>query len=160
MFNLLRALIYGSILVGLVLLFVPTPGIERPAATGVWQIIGMAVGGAGAVLALWCVVTFAFIGKGTPVPLDPPRRLVVGGPYRFVRNPMAVGVGLVLTGAALFYQSWLLLGYTALFFLIIHLLILLYEEPTLRRSFGSQYDAYVERVGRWWPRRSRRDLSD
>ena len=72
MFALMRALTYGSILVGLVLLFVPTPGIERPAATSGWQIIGMALGGAGAVLALWCVFTFAFSGKGTPVPLDPP----------------------------------------------------------------------------------------
>ncbi len=157
MFALMRALTYGSILVGLVLLFVPTPGIERPAATGGWQIIGMALGGAGAVLALWCVFTFAFSGKGTPVPLDPPRRLVVGGPYRFVRNPMAIGVGLVLAGTSLYYRSWLLLGYTALFFLIIHLLVVLYEEPTLRRTFGPPYEAYFERVGRWWPRRSRRE---
>ena len=159
MFALIRALTYGSILVGLVLLYVPTPGIQRPAATGLWQIIGMGVGAAGVVLALWCVFTFALIGKGTPVPLDPPRRLVVRGPYRFVRNPMAIGVGLVLSGTSLFYRSWLLLGYTALFFLIIHLLVVLYEEPTLSRTFGAPYEAYCERVGRWWPRRSRRNES-
>jgi protein-S-isoprenylcysteine O-methyltransferase Ste14 len=153
MIVLIRALTYGSILVGLALLFVPAPGIARP-ATGVLQVIGMVVGGAGAALALWCVFVFAFIGKGTPVPFDPPRRLVVRGPYRFVRNPMAIGVGLVLAGATFFYQSWLLLGYTALFALIIYLLVVLYEEPTLRRTFGAEYEVYIERVGRWWPSRS------
>jgi protein-S-isoprenylcysteine O-methyltransferase Ste14 len=112
----------------------------------------MIVGGLGAAVALWCVFTFVFIGKGTPAPFDPPRRLVIRGPYRFVRNPMYIGAGLALTGAALFYQSWSLFAYTALFFLATHLFVVFYKEPTLRRTFGPEYQAYCRRVGRWMGR--------
>ena len=165
MFVVARAITYASIFMGLVLVFVPArliswSGIVRPAATGVSQVVGMVVGGAGAVLALWCIFTFAFIGKGTPAPFDPPRRLVVKGPYRFVRNPMYIGAGLVLTGAMLFYESLSLLAYTGLFVLVTHFFVVLYEEPTLRRTFGTEYEAYNRRVGRWWPRRSNRSSDD
>lgn len=116
------------------------------------QVVGMAVGVGGAVLALWCGVTFAVVGEGTPLPFDPPRRLVVRGPYRFVRNPMAIGVALALTGAALYYQSTGLIAFTGVFVLVIHVFVVLYEEPTLRRMFGDEYEAYARRVRRWWPR--------
>ncbi|MDR3772496.1 MAG: isoprenylcysteine carboxylmethyltransferase family protein, partial [Terracidiphilus sp.] len=112
---------------------------------------GMIVGGIGAVVALWCVSTFIWIGKGTPAPFDPPRRLVIRGPYRFVRNPMYMGAGTALAGAALFYRSPTLLAYVAIFLLVAHLFVLLYEEPTLRRTFGPEYEAYCHRVRRWWP---------
>ena len=65
---------------------------------------------------------------------------------------MAIGVALALTGAALFYQSVALFGFTGLFVLAIHLLVVWYEEPTLRRMFGDEYEAYTHRVRRWWPR--------
>jgi protein-S-isoprenylcysteine O-methyltransferase Ste14 len=65
------------------------------------------------------------------------------------------GAGLALAGAALYYKSLSLLGYLAGFLLATHLFVLGYEEPTLRRLFGADYEAYTERVGRWWPRRSR-----
>src|SRR3989304_3022564 len=78
----------------------------------------------------------------------PPRRLVVEGPYRIVRTPMYIGAGLALAGAALFYQSCPLLGYTGLFFLATHLFVVGYEEPTLRRTFGGEYEAYCRRGGR------------
>jgi protein-S-isoprenylcysteine O-methyltransferase Ste14 len=94
------------------------------------------------------VFTFVFIGKGTPAPFDPPRKLVVRGPYRFVRNPMYIGAGITLAGAALYYQSLPLLGYTGLFFLITHLFVVLYEELTVRRTFGEEYEAYFRRVSR------------
>ncbi|MBI4763892.1 MAG: isoprenylcysteine carboxylmethyltransferase family protein [Deltaproteobacteria bacterium] len=124
----------------------------RPETIGVQQVIGIIVGAAGAAVALWCVFSFAFIGKGTPAPFDPPRRLVVQGPYRFVRNPMYLGAGFALAGAALFYGSWVLLGYIGLFFLATHLFVVGYEEPTLRRTFGPEYDAYCRRVSRWRPK--------
>jgi protein-S-isoprenylcysteine O-methyltransferase Ste14 len=110
------------------------------------------VGGA---LAVWCIVTFAFAGKGTPAPFDPPRKLVVAGPYRFVRNPMYLGAALALGGAAVVYRSPPLLGYVALFLLAAHLFVVGYEEPKLARLFGEQYGAYRARVRRWLPRRSR-----
>jgi protein-S-isoprenylcysteine O-methyltransferase Ste14 len=112
----------------------------------------MLLGASGAALALACILTFAFVGRGTPAPFDPPRRLVVRGPYRFVRNPMYLGAGLALTGAALFYQSLPLLGYAAVFLLICHVFVMLYEEPVLRRTFERDYEAYCRRAGRWWPK--------
>lgn len=160
MLVLVRALTYAALFIGLVLVFVPAQvlswsGITRPAAIGVPQVTGMVVGAAGAALALWCVLAFAWTGKGTPAPFDPPRRLVVHGPYRVVRNPMYIGAGLALAGATLFYRSGPLLGYTGLFFLLTHLFVVWYEEPILRRTFGGEYDTYCRRVRRWWPTRNR-----
>jgi protein-S-isoprenylcysteine O-methyltransferase Ste14 len=127
-------------------------GIARPAVIQVPQMAGLLIGTAGAALALWCVGTFVWIGKGTPAPFDPPRRLVVRGPYRFVRNPMYMGAALALGGAALFYESAPLLLYVAIFLLITHLFVLIYEEPTLRRNFAAEYERYRSHVRRWWPR--------
>jgi protein-S-isoprenylcysteine O-methyltransferase Ste14 len=110
------------------------------------------VGVAGGALALWCIVTFALVGRGTPAPFDPPRKLVAQGPYRYVRNPMYLGALFALCGAALFYRSIPLFGYAALFLLATHLFVVVYEEPTLACLFGSEYEKYRPRVGRWLPR--------
>jgi protein-S-isoprenylcysteine O-methyltransferase Ste14 len=156
MFVLVRAVTYAALFIGLVLIYVPArliswSGIDRPAAIEVPQLAGMVLGAAGAAVALWCIFTFVSIGRGTPAPFDPPRRLVIQGPYRFVRNPMYIGAGLALAGAALFYESLPLLGYTGLFFLATHIFVVWYEEPTLRRTFGQEYEAYCREVRRWWP---------
>jgi protein-S-isoprenylcysteine O-methyltransferase Ste14 len=151
-----RAVTYATLFVGLVLIYVPArllswSGLVRPPAIDLAQVAGMVVAAAGAALALWCVVAFASIGRGTPAPFDPPRRLVIQGPYHFLRNPMYVGAGLALGGAALFYQSLPLLGYSVVFLLAAHLFVVWYEEPTLRQTFGQQYEAYCRQVRRWWP---------
>jgi len=114
----------------------------------------MIVGAGGAALALWCIATFVVIGRGTPAPFDPPRSLVVAGPYRFVRNPMYLGAGFALAGAALFYESSALLGYCVAFGFVMYLFVVVYEEPALRATFGAPYVRYCERVQRWWPRRT------
>ncbi len=157
MFVLIRAVTYSALFIGFLLIYLPArllswSGIVRPAEIAVPQVAGMVLGVVGAGIALWCIFTFAAAGKGTPAPFDPPRRLVIRGPYRFVRNPMYVGAGLTLTGAALFYASWPLLGYAFLFWLATHLFVLGYEEPALRRTFGQDYAAYCRQVRRWWPR--------
>jgi protein-S-isoprenylcysteine O-methyltransferase Ste14 len=157
MFVLVRAVTYSALFIGFLLIYLPArvlsqTGIVRPAAIGVQQVAGMVIGAIGAGIALWCISTFASVGKGTPAPFDPPRRLVIRGPYRFVRNPMYIGAGLTLAGAALFYASWSLLGYAGLFLLATHFFVLGYEEPTLRRTFGQDYAAYCRQVRRWWPR--------
>ena len=156
MFIFFRAVTYAALFIGLLLIYLPgallsRSGIARPAAIGAAEIAGMAVAACGAVLALWCVFTFALVGKGTPAPFDPPRRLVVRGPYRWVRNPMYIGAGLALAGAAFFYRSAALFAYTGLFLLATHLFVIAYEEPTLRKSFPGEYEAYCRRVRRWWP---------
>lgn len=158
MFVLIRAITYATLFIGLVLVFLPAqllPSAEfaRPETIGAPQVVGMVVAAGGAAIALWCILSFAVIGRGTPAPFDPPRRLVVRGPYAVMRNPMYIGAGLALVGASLVYQSLPLLGYAAAFLLVTHLFVVLYEEPTLRRTFGADYEAYCRRVGRWWPRR-------
>src|SRR5205807_6047152 len=147
MFVLVRAVTYAALFIGFVLVYLPGrflswSGVPQPEFVGGPQIGGMLIGAIGAVLALWCLLAFAFIGKGTPAPFDPPRRLVIRGPYRFVRNPMYIGAGMTLAGAALFYESLSIFIYCGLFFLITHLFVVLYEEPTLRRTFGDEYEAY------------------
>jgi protein-S-isoprenylcysteine O-methyltransferase Ste14 len=157
MFIFARAATYAALFIGLLLIFLPnqilsSTGILRPPAIGVWQVAGMLLGASGAAIALACILTFVFVGRGTPAPFDPPRRLVVQGPYRFVRNPMYLGAGFALAGAALFYQSIPLLGYAGLFLIITHFFVVLYEEPTLRQTFVADYDAYCRRTSRWWPK--------
>jgi protein-S-isoprenylcysteine O-methyltransferase Ste14 len=154
---LIRALVYGSIFVSLVFVYVPSrlvegPGVPRPAATGPWQVGGMVLSAAGAIVLLWTVLAFALVGKGTPVPLDPPRRLVVTGPYRFVRNPMYLAAGAVLLGAAAFHRSWAIAAYCAALLGAVSVFIVKYEEPTLRRLFGAEYETYCRSAGRWVPR--------
>ena len=157
MFVLTRAATYSVLFIGLLLVFLPnrilsSTGIVQPGAVGTWQFAGMFLGAVGAALAIACISAFVFVGKGTPAPFDPPRRLVVQGPYRLVRNPMYLGAGFALSGAALFYQSIPLFGYAVLFLLITHVFVVSYEEPTLRRTFERDYEAYCRQVGRWWPK--------
>jgi protein-S-isoprenylcysteine O-methyltransferase Ste14 len=156
MFAIVRTITYASIFVGLLLVYLPArilawSGIARPAELAWPQIAGIAIATAGALVALSCLWAFAWIGKGTPAPFDPPRKLVVRGPYRFLRNPMYVGAGLAVGGAALFFESIQLLAFVALFLLATHLFVLFYEEPTLKRTFGPEYESYCRRVHRWWP---------
>jgi protein-S-isoprenylcysteine O-methyltransferase Ste14 len=95
---------------------------------------------------------FALRGRGTPAPIAPTRHLVVEGLHRRVRNPMYLGVLLMVLGqASLFWSSSCLL-YAGLLGLTFHGFVLLYEEPTLRAQFGSEYDEYRRRVPRWVPR--------
>lgn len=152
---LIRALVWSTLFVALVLVFIPgqlSPAGFTRSANMPLTILGMAVATAGAFIAVWSIGSFVVIGKGTPAPFDPPRRLVTRGPYRFVRNPMYVGAGLTVIGAAVVYRSWILIGYVALLWAIVHLFVVFYEEPTLRRSFGSDYTDYCKRVRRWLPK--------
>ncbi|MFN2542376.1 MAG: isoprenylcysteine carboxylmethyltransferase family protein [Chthoniobacterales bacterium] len=156
MFVLIRAVTYAALFIGFVLVYLPSrfarwSGIVEPATTRAPQVVGMIMVAIGTLIAFWCVLTFVFIGKGTPAPFDPPRKLVIRGPYQLVRNPMYIGAGMTLAGAALFYESLSIFIYTGLFFLITHLFVVFYEEPTLRRTFGDDYETYRRRVGRWWP---------
>ncbi len=157
MFVLMRAVTYAAVFIGFVLIFLPAQllawsGITRPQTIGIPQVTGTAIVLLGGSIALWCVFTFALIGKGTPAPFDPPRRLVTRGPYRVVRNPMYIGAALALGGATVFFESIVLLGFTVLFLLVTHMFVVVYEERVLRRMFGEEYEGYVRQVGRWWPK--------
>ena len=160
MFVLVRAVIYASLFVAILLVFVPARllgpvGLPRPSVLGMPELLGMAAVLVGALIAAWCVGTFVVVGRGTPAPFDPPRRLVVRGPYRFVRNPMYLGAALALAGAALVYRSVALVVYLLVLAAASHAFVVGYEEHALARLFGADYDAYRARVRRWipWPRR-------
>jgi len=106
--------------------------------------------GAGAVVDSFA--RFALQGKGTPAPVAPPRKLVVTGLYRYVRNPMYVAVLAIIFGQAILFGDIGLAVYGALFWLACHLYVLLYEERQLKRTFGAQYDKFRTGVPRWIPR--------
>jgi protein-S-isoprenylcysteine O-methyltransferase Ste14 len=95
---------------------------------------------------------FALQGRGTPAPVAPPQHLVVTGLYRYVRNPMYVSLAAVICGRALLFGDWRLIVYGALFWLACHVFVVVYEEPTLQRTFGAEYDAFRANVPRWIPR--------
>jgi protein-S-isoprenylcysteine O-methyltransferase Ste14 len=114
------------------------------------SLVPMLVGGG---ILLRCVWDFMVKGRGTLAPVDPPKRLVVQGLYRYVRNPMYLGVLTLLLGEAAFFQSVALLQYTIAWFVIVNLFVVLYEEPSLRRRFGDTYERYTRSVHRWLPSR-------
>lgn len=99
-------------------------------------------------------VRFALQGLGTPAPVFPTRHLVVTGLYRYVRNPMYLAVVSTILGQALVFSNVSLFEYAVLVWLLCHLFVLLYEEPTLRAAYGSEYDAFCAEVPRWIPRLS------
>jgi protein-S-isoprenylcysteine O-methyltransferase Ste14 len=106
----------------------------------------------GGLILLWSFWNFLREGRGTPSPTDPPQELVAVGFYRYVRNPMYVGILLILAGHFLWFGYWSFLFYILIAFVTVHLFVTLYEEPTLKQKFGSSYDDYLRRVPRWIPK--------
>ena len=95
---------------------------------------------------------FALQGLGTPAPIAPTKNLVVTGLYRYVRNPIYVAVVAIILGQAMLFGDWRLVVLGALFWLFWHLFVVTYEEPTLQRTFGAEYQTYRANVPRWIPR--------
>ena len=152
-FVLLRAAVVAALFIALWTWFVPrwlAGGALRPRVS-VTAIAMMVIGGAGM---LKCVWDFAWTGRGTPAPFDPPRRLVVAGLYRYVRNPMYVAMGIFLIGEALLLPQVTkpMLILVAVMGLVTTAFVMTYEEPTLRRLFGDDYERYCRHVRRWIPR--------
>jgi protein-S-isoprenylcysteine O-methyltransferase Ste14 len=106
----------------------------------------------GAVILLWSFWNFLAQGRGTPAPIDPPKEMVATGFYRYVRNPMYVGVLAIIVGHFLWFGHWNLLIYAMIVFLAFHTFVTYYEEPTLKRKFGAAYEDYLRKVPRWIPR--------
>jgi protein-S-isoprenylcysteine O-methyltransferase Ste14 len=124
-------------------------GIGLPDWTRAFAIPLMVIG---AIVALICAGTFVFVGRGTPAPFDAPREFVAVGPYKYVRNPMYIGALIVLFGFGLYLHSVSVLLLPFAVFLLVHLFVVLYEEPNLRSRFGPSYEDYCRRVSRWIPR--------
>lgn len=108
--------------------------------------------GCGVLLYCWCAWDFVSRGEGTPAPMDAPKKLVVSGPYRYVRNPMYVAVLCLIAAQVAEHLLKPLLIYFLAIFAAFHLFVLGYEEPHLRKVFGVPYEEYCQRVDRWLPR--------
>jgi protein-S-isoprenylcysteine O-methyltransferase Ste14 len=106
----------------------------------------------GAVCLIDSFSRFAVQGAGTPAPVFPTRHLVVTGLYRYVRNPMYLSVASVILGQGLLFGNVTLLEYGGLVWLLFHIFVLVYEEPTLKASFGPEYKVFCAEVPRWIPR--------
>jgi protein-S-isoprenylcysteine O-methyltransferase Ste14 len=124
------------------------------AGTASWRWLAAIPSVLGFAVALRCVWDFGWTGRGTPAPIAPPQRLVAVGFYRYVRNPMYVGFAVGWVGL------WTVFGHATLAMIVavasvalgVHLFVLFYEEPTLRKKFGADYENYCRNVRRWWPR--------
>jgi len=145
---LLRALLSFLVLPGLVAFLVPA-WLAWPLSGKAWHLIGVVPFVAGLFLLLWCVREFYVAGKGTLAPWDPPRHLVVSGPYRLSRNPMYVGVGLILIGWAAGVGTRQLWYYALGVVVAFHLRVVLAEEPWQARTFGPEWERYRARAPRW-----------
>ena len=127
---------------------VETPGLQR------WRWLAAMPSVLGFAVALRCVWDFGWTGRGTPAPMAPPQRLVVVGVYRYVRNPMYLGFACGWIGL------WIVFGHANPTLIVavlavalgVHLFVVFYEEPTLRKKFGADYEEYCRNVNRWWPR--------
>ncbi len=155
MHPLLRTLIFTAFVPGFWTVLVPYWLVRRHARLElrVTAVAGWLLILTGVALYLVCAFWgFALRGDGTPAPIDPPKKLVVEGPYRIVRNPMYWSVAAVTMGEALVFRSPVLAKAGVLFFVFTILFVTFYEEPVLRRKFGAQYEAYCQQVPGWIPR--------
>ncbi|MFQ5683777.1 MAG: methyltransferase family protein [Candidatus Binatia bacterium] len=150
------------LLPGTVLLFIPgvilwaaegsqfSPELSTPHQTLFWLALLTASMGLG--LSGWTVTLFKEFGEGTPAPWDPPKKLVVRGPYRHVRNPMIIGVILMLIAEAMLFRSWPIVVWMVLFFIGNTIYFPVIEEKGLEKKFGDNYRDYKAHVPRWRPR--------
>ncbi len=150
---LIRNILFTIVVPGSGAVLIPwwilTRGSATPEPVAWVALVPIAVGAA---LYLWCLWLFATVGRGTPGPWDAPRRFVAVGPYRWVRNPIYISALFVIVGEAWLFLSLPLLVYAGAAALFVHLFVIGYEEPALRRRYGETYVDYLRTVPRWIPR--------
>ena len=128
-------------------------GWDRPAGgLRVTDVVGAVLIGIGLMIVIAAFAQFVREGRGTPAPVAPTEQLVVGGLYRYVRNPMYLAVAAVIGGQALIFESAAVLGWLVAFAVLVFTFVTTYEQPTLRQAYGARYEAYCAAVPGWWPR--------
>lgn len=125
--------------------------VRPPLIIGAERAVGGVILALATLALVECFARFALVGRGTPAPIVPTDTLVVSGLYKHTRNPMYVAVVAAIVGQALLFGAPVLFGYAAAVWLVFHLFVVGYEEPTLGRQFKN-YDAYRAHVPRWLPR--------
>jgi protein-S-isoprenylcysteine O-methyltransferase Ste14 len=156
-FTILRGVVYSAAFVWLwtwLAMSVRPLDAGLPVSLPAWlRPPGFVAASAGALLAGVCIATFVTKGRGTPAPFDPPREFVATGPYRWVRNPMYIGASAAILGAGLAVSSPSMVILALAFLLIMHVFVVVHEEPALARKFGVSYERYRSSVHRWLIRR-------
>ncbi len=152
----LRTLLYLSLILGLALGLVPWQVLRLDAALAhslqsFLTYLGLVLFLLGAVLLFSGTYYLVLRGDGTPIPFDPPKRMVVAGPYAYVRHPMTLGLVMIVFAEAFWFYSASLLVYAVLLTLLMNLYLIYIEEPKLERRFGDDYRAYRTAVPRWLP---------
>jgi protein-S-isoprenylcysteine O-methyltransferase Ste14 len=150
----LKSLLFLILAPGMVAGYIPLALLTRGSQieTGFFSYLAFPLWLIGSIILLWSFWNFLVQGRGTPAPIDPPKELVATGFYRYVRNPMYVGVLAIIIGHFLWFGYWNLLIYAIVVFVGFHTFVTFYEEPTLKRQFGSSYENYLKKVPRWIPR--------
>ena len=149
----LKNLVFTLVFPGTVAVYLPYLITRKEILnSGLLLVISILFFATGAAIYFWCLWNFASYGRGTPAPMDAPKKLVIRGPYKYVRNPMYVGIITTILGWAILYRAWHVLIYAACIWFFQELFILLYEEPHLRKIFGNEYLEYCAKVGRWLPK--------
>ena len=154
----IEAIVFTIIVPGTIAFWLPPIVLDAsrfvvPRSWSIAQFAALVPLAIGAAIYARCVWDFVTRGHGIPLPIDHPTQLVVSGLYRYVRNPMYLGVLLFLLAEALFLEYPAFVIYTAIWFGFVNLFVLAYEEPNLRRKFGDSYTRYTAAVGRWIPSR-------
>jgi len=116
------------------------------------QFLAIFAGGFGLFMVIWVSTVFVHRGKGTPIPIEPPTRLVIAGFFRYLRNPMYFGAVLIVLAEAVYFRSAWLALYAAVLWGTLHSALVVWEEPQLKRRYGADYEQYLQEVPRWIPR--------
>ncbi len=149
--NLLFFIIHPGLVAGLIPYYILGNSMKQVIAQP-WQglqYVALILFAIGFVILILCILRFATEGRGTLSPVDPTQKLVTHGLYRFSRNPMYVGVMLMLIAEAMFFQSGTLWKYSLFVFVAFNAFILLHEEPRLKKVFGEEYQQYCKKVRMW-----------
>ena len=120
---------------------------------GILQIAAIFIAGIGLWMVVWVTTAFVRQGQGTPIPINPPTRLVVSGLYRYVRNPMYVGAVLIVLAEVIYFRSAWLVLYAVGLWAALHTALVIFEEPQLKQRFGADYEQYLKTVPRWIPKK-------
>jgi protein-S-isoprenylcysteine O-methyltransferase Ste14 len=151
----IRTIVFAVLIPASVVLYLPAAILGASHDTFAldgWRVIGLVPLTVGLGVLFLCWIGFIVEGRGTPAPYDPPRRLVTGALYDRVRNPMYVGLTSALVGEAIVFASVPLLAWAIVAWLLFHLAVVGFEEPSLRDRFDGPYEDYLRRVPRWIPR--------
>jgi len=149
--NLFFTILQPGVVAGLIPYLILRNKVDEPFSGPFhfYKVIGFLFFLIGLVIVFYCIIRFAVQRKGTLSPADPTKKLVIKGLYRFSRNPMYIGVLMILIGESIFFQPNNLWIYTLFIFSMFYLFVLLVEEPRLRRDFGEEYVEYCQKVRRW-----------